>query len=52
MSFWVILFIVIIILGALSGGESFGDTVATGIGCVLILAAVGIVLLLFLMLIG
>mgnify|MGYP007078768765 FL=1 len=44
MTFWVGLFLVIVVLGALAGGQSFGDTVSKGIGCLLALI-IGIVLL-------
>lgn len=30
---WVVLFIIIVILGALAGGNSFGGTVRKGCGC-------------------
>ena len=33
MTFWVGLFVVIVILGALAGGKSFGETISSGIGC-------------------
>ncbi len=36
-NFFVILFIIILILGAIAGGESFGDTIAKGIGALLVL---------------
>jgi hypothetical protein len=30
---WVVLFIIIVVLGALVGGNSFGETIRNGIGC-------------------
>ena len=30
---WVILFVIIVILGALAGGDTFGETIRSGIGC-------------------
>lgn len=33
----VVVLVVIIILGALSGGQSFGDTVGKGCGCLVLL---------------
>ena len=32
-AFWIGLFVVIVILGALVGGKSFGETIAHGFGC-------------------
>lgn len=40
---WLALLVIVIILGALAGGESFGDTVGKGCGC---LVMIGIALLL------
>ena len=34
---WVGLFIVIVVLGALAGAESFGGTIRKGIGCLVLL---------------
>ncbi len=34
---WVGLFIVIVILGALVGGNSLGETVRKGVGCLLVI---------------
>lgn len=45
MEFWVGLFVVIVILGALAGGKSFGGTISKGIGCLLIIIAGAIILL-------
>ena len=45
MGFWVVLFIIIVILGALNGGDSFGDTISKGIGCILILSLIGVVII-------
>jgi hypothetical protein len=46
---WVIFLIIVVILGALAGGKSFGETISKGIGClilviiaVLILAAIAL----------
>ena len=36
-AFWIGLFIVIVILGAIAGGKSFGETIANGIGCIVII---------------
>ena len=44
MGFWVVLFIIIVILGALNGGDSFGDTISKGIGCVLTIVAIGVLI--------
>jgi hypothetical protein len=52
MGFWVVLFIIIVILGALNGGDSFDDTISKGIGCILTLVGLGAIVLLFLALIG
>ena len=38
---WIGLFIVIVVLGALAGAESFGGTIRKGIGCLIL----GVVLL-------
>ena len=35
MEFWIGLFVVIVILGALAGGKSFGGTIAKGVGCLI-----------------
>ena len=46
---WVGLFILIVVLGALAGGDSFGGTIRNGIGCLIL----GVVLLfVFLVLFG
>jgi len=34
--FWVGLFILIVVLGALAGGNSFGGTIRNGIGCLIL----------------
>jgi hypothetical protein len=44
MGFWVVLFIIIVILGALNGGDSFGDAISKGIGCVLTIVAIGVLI--------
>ena len=41
---WVGLFVIIVILGALAGGRSFGGTVSKGVGCLFIII-VGIIIL-------
>ena len=46
---WVALLVVIIIIGALLGGNSFGETIRTGCGC---LAVIVVVLFLLLLLSG
>jgi hypothetical protein len=42
--FWVGLFVIIVIFGALAGGRSFGGTISKGVGCLFIII-VGIVIL-------
>jgi hypothetical protein len=39
---WVVLLVVILILGAVAGGDSLGETIRNGIGC---LVVIGLVLL-------
>ena len=34
---WVVLFVVIVILGALAGGNSFGETIRNGLGCLVLI---------------
>ena len=34
---WVVLFLVIVILGALAGGNSFGETIRNGCGCLVLI---------------
>ena len=41
---WVVLFIIIVILGALAGGNSFGQTVRKGCGCLVAIMIVILVL--------
>lgn len=41
---WIILFVVIVILGALAGGNSFGETIRNGCGC-LVLIVLGLLVL-------
>jgi len=43
----IILFIVIVILGALAGGKSFGETVSKGCGCVSLIVVVIIGVIIF-----
>jgi hypothetical protein len=42
--FWVGLFVIIVIFGALAGGRSFGGTISKGVGCLFIIIF-GIVIL-------
>ena len=42
---WVILFVIIILLGALAGGDSLGETIRKGIGCLVVIFLVLLVLL-------
>jgi hypothetical protein len=42
--FWVGLFVIIVVFGALAGGRSFGGTISKGVGCLFIII-VGIVIL-------
>lgn len=35
---WIVLLVVIIILGALVGGNSLGETIRKGLGCLLVIA--------------
>ena len=46
MGFWVVLFIAIVILGALNGGESFDDTISKGIGFALTVVVKGVLIIL------
>ena len=41
---WVILFVIIILLGALAGGDSLGETIRKGIGCLVVIFLVLFVL--------
>jgi hypothetical protein len=41
---WLVLLVVIIILGALVGGNSLGETIRKGSGCLLVIALVLLVL--------
>ena len=34
---WVILLVIIILLGALAGGDSLGETIRKGIGCLVVI---------------
>ena len=45
---WVVLFIIIVILGALAGGNSFGETVRKGCGCLVVMFIVVLVLVVLL----
>ena len=45
---WLVLLIIIVILGALLGGDSFGETIRGGCGCLVLLviaAAAGLFIL-------
>jgi len=37
---WIVLLVVIIILGALVGGNSLGETIRKGLGCLLVIALI------------
>ena len=37
MEFWIGLFVVIVVLGAIAGGKSFGETISNGVGCLIII---------------
>lgn len=52
MEFWVGLFVIIVILGALAGGRSFGGTISKGVGCLLIFISIIIVILILIALAG
>ena len=39
-AFWIGLFVVVVILGAIAGGKSFGETIANGIGCIVIIVII------------
>lgn len=41
---WVVLLIIIILLGALAGGDSLGETIRKGIGCLVVIFLVILVL--------
>ena len=41
---WIVLLVVIIILGALVGGNSLGETIRKGLGCLLVIALAFLVL--------
>lgn len=47
MTWIIIIFIVIIILGVLFGGESFGDTIRKGCGCLVSIIIIGALLVYF-----
>jgi hypothetical protein len=44
---WIVLLIIVIILGALAGGNSLGETIREGCGCLvlLVIAAVAVLFL-------
>jgi len=44
---WVGLLIVILILGALAGGESLGGTIRKGIGCLVVIFLIVLALVIF-----
>jgi hypothetical protein len=37
---WVVLLVIVIILGALAGGNSFGETIRAGCGCLVAIIVV------------
>lgn len=39
------LLVIVVILGALAGGNSFGETIRTGCGCLLVIVLIGFGLL-------
>ena len=41
---WMVLLVIILILGALAGGNSFGETIRTGCGCLMAIIVVLFVL--------
>ena len=44
---WIILFVVIVILGALAGGNSLGETIRNGIGCLVVIFLILVALAMF-----
>ena len=44
---WVALLVVIVILGALAGGNSLGETIRSGIGCLVLIFLALLVLVIF-----
>jgi hypothetical protein len=42
---WLVLLVVIIILGALAGGNSLGETIRGGCGCLVLLVIAAVVVL-------
>ena len=44
---WVVLLVVILILGALAGGNSLGETIRNGIGCLVVVFLVLLALAFF-----
>ena len=44
---WIVLLIVIVVLGALAGGDSFGETVRKGCGCLVVIVIVFIAFAVF-----
>jgi hypothetical protein len=44
---WLALLAIVVILGALAGGNSFGETVRLGCGCLAMIVLVFVVLMLF-----
>ena len=41
---WVALLVIILILGALAGGEGLGDTIRSGCGCLVVIIIVLVVI--------
>jgi hypothetical protein len=44
---WIVLLIVIVVLGALVGGNSFGETIRKGIGCLVVIFLILVALAMF-----
>ena len=44
---WVVLLVVILILGALAGGNSLGETIRNGLGCLVVIFLVLFALIFF-----
>ena len=44
---WIVLLVVIIILGALVGGDSLGETIRKGIGCLVVIFLIALAIVIF-----
>ena len=44
---WVVLLVIIVILGALAGGDTFGETIRNGIGCLVVIFIALLLLVVF-----